>query len=79
MVCLVQPILISSYDNTLFHLRLYYDSIKDEYKIIDDDPFIGHSIVVSRPFKAQSSDFAIEKFNKFISLLTGSSLNVSVI
>lgn len=78
MVCLVQPILISSYNDELFRLRLYYDPAKNVYKIIDDDPFIGHSIVISRPFNAQSDDFAIEKFNKFISYLTGCSLNVSV-
>ena len=78
MVYLVQPILISSYDNSLFHFRLYYDPVKDVYKIIDDDPYIGHSIIVSQPFNAQSSDLAIEKFNKFIGLFTGRSLNVSV-
>lgn len=79
MVCLVQPILISSFNNTLFHLRLYYDPAKDVYKIIDDDPYIGYSIVVSQPFKAQSTDLAIEKFNKFIGFITGNSLNVSVL
>ena len=78
MVCLVQPILIASYNDELFHLRLYHDPTKDLYRIIDDDPHIGHSIVISQPFNANSSDLAIEKFNKFIGFLTGRSLNVSV-